>query len=279
MVKKMHGIQIAQSCDFIASVVANNDSGQSQLAQIFVTYADNPAVMEAIAPQAFNPALPDLQLYMKRLYMTMYFNNGSQFNQMLEVFWCTSRDDIDSADNPIAFAGTDFQPNLPYISPVTSNAFTRRFKIYKSKKYMMAPGRTLSITVKSRRRTRPMTYIADANSVRYNLREGNRFLMYRVYGTPVQLVPNTGPYAGGACLSPYWLNRMCKRYFSYYRMDISDATSSVENQLPVSIGLNDNKALLPTRVNVAVPSTYNATYIDYNGPNYVYANANTGAPV
>lgn len=274
----MHGLNTVQTCDYIPSRTQNNDSSQTQRAITQVVPCDNPQKLVVMSNGMFN-AVDDTQAYMKRLYTTLILSNGSLFPNMLEVYWLECRDDIDSADSLEALMTADgVASDLPYISPTTGQNFLRKFKILKTKKIILRPTQTRTFTIRARMRTRPMTYIADCNPVRYLYREGTRLLFYRVYGTPVQYVKSAG-WDNAVCLSPVWSHGIVKTYWSYYRMDDADPNTITTSTLATTLPAQDNRGTLPVTVQTTVPSTTSVTAVDFNNPTYVYNVPTSGIPI
>jgi len=145
--------------------------------------------------------------------------------------------------------------SIPYVSPFTGNTFLKQFKILGSRRKYVYPGRIVKFKVTGcyNGRTRPISRNVEGD-VSFAFRKYNRFLMVRVYGTPLSYVSTDG-LTQTTMLSPYTINGIDREYCSYYRMDDIQPTNTLINNLYTSVpGLNVGTA--GTMIAPVNPSDY-----------------------
>lgn len=261
----MHGIQTYQHSRWFPQITANNDSSQTQLAQLRQDSNDTPITLTAHLNSAYFDG--DNQVFLKRNYSTQYLTNNSQFDIICETWWLRARRDTVLSLN--AIIAEDAPPgNLPYISPTTGDNFRKIFKIIKSKTRVMRPARVYKTRTGSGLLNKKITKDVDGDTT-YTYRKGNIILFQRFYGVPVTFIDSTNPTIPNTCLGPMIVRGVFHDYVSYYTMDTTQPNTSATTEIPQTIGaLANNNALLPTYVNVAYPNTATSS-TDFVYPNTV----------
>lgn len=161
---------------------------------------------------------------------------------MLEVTWLMARKDINSSSS-IATLIADGIPNwYPYLSPFTNNEFLRYFKIMRSRKILMTPQKPKTFKLSRNFGNKKMLQNVDMDGTSYYARRGNRFLMTRSYGIPINYTGTSVPGEwNSTCLGPQHLVGLKSDYISYYRMDDATNDTNIVANLPSLLPSSNTK--------------------------------------
>lgn len=270
----MNGLNVVQESHWATPFYQNNDNSQSQQTTFFAESVDQPFWLNTLLPTMWENDEQN-QVYIKRLYKTFTFTNCSQWPIMFEYMKLRLRNDLvfgaTPGGNPSVAMGIDApSPSLPFLSCTTGNTFQKTYKIISKKRKLLNPMRVCKMTAKSiyMYRNRPITGDVEAQDD-YLYKRGNTIMVVRAWGIPYQYRNLQLPAAQDTCLSPVLLRGIVNTYCSYYTMGDIDPTSTVVDNIPLSIGAaNQNVTLNPTYVNTAYANSQ-FTSNDYIYPNTV----------
>lgn len=264
----MHGLNTHQTVYGLVPISLNMDTGSApnyvnQLSGYYAIPIDNPSVLRTQVPGFALAENQDVQWWFKRLYRTATISNVGSFPVYMTVAKVRARrDQIPSLVNRMEIDGVGL--DIPYTSPFTGDQFRKNYKLLSLKSYTLNSGRMKRFSCGSwyTRRGRPITQEVEGEET-YYARRGNTYLFIKFHGMPL----NGNDNEGNLAYSPIIIRGVVSSYFSWYRLDDVEATSTVTNNIP-AILTTVNTRTNPTYTN-AVTSTLQPVMVDYNR---VYAN-------
>jgi len=241
VVKKMHGLNKRQYAGFYVPWDQEVQPGSSQYALTQTIVLDSPQGLSQFLPTLFGNTTDDsryTEVYIKKFLGKMMYFNHCNYPCWLEYTYLRSRVDIPagstleqlmSADGPL--------PYLAYISPFTGNSFQKQFKILKTRKKLIQPGKFCTVKFKKTFYPKAYTGAVQGNTAKWFALEGNLFLYIRAYGYPL-LGHDTGDNHDFSLLGKIELSRLALSYISYYVMDDVRPDSTVAVQIPTPVPVN-----------------------------------------
>lgn len=222
----MHGLQVVQTVSpFVLFRRGAADTFMYQLGAAFTL--DAPGILnQSIAPFALDP---NKEVYMKRCTARLSMVNCGLSPVKVTVIHIVAREDIPESRNLFSILETDAPTYQSYDVSVTSgHMFQSLWKIIKTKRKYLQPGRTMSVNLsRNYSPNKPFTGQYQANNVDWNYVKGNQSKIVIV--TPIIGFDNanynavTNPQA--LTPVPFCVQTWLKRYFSYYTMDVADTSS------------------------------------------------------
>lgn len=231
IVKKLHGLNTRQYCNFEPQIQQNQFQGSLQYAVIREVSVDSPGQITNVIPALTDNT--EKQIYIKRLYRTLTYTNNSLFPVICQATWVRCRFDMTTGITALLQVDA---PNayFPYLSSYTGDDFRKKCKIVKQKTITMKSGIPYTFKVKSNYQSRkPITGDVEGDLLAFNYRKGNTVLLLKWYGIPQQNYIGGG--FDGTVLSSVIINGVSHTYASYYTMDDAEPTSTASMLIPPNI--------------------------------------------
>lgn len=238
VVKKMHGLQTFQKYEYLAPLQRGLDAGSSIGTGFEVFGVDDPSTLvECLFKSETNTTR---EYYIKRHYIQLTLTNPFPTPMMCEFTWLRARQSIPVSptwtDLPTAIYTIVYDQNgqggqlMPWISPYSGPTLHKWFKIIKTRKRIMKPGKPYFVKLQSSpsTRKRPLQVATEGDTQTYLLMRGQRVLIIRPYGLPSLVAGGNEDYPNNTTLNEWALSLTRRTYTSWYNMDVDFDSNSVD---------------------------------------------------
>lgn len=249
--KKLHGLNTRQDIAFNTVLHATNGNSLSQQAEVFYFSHSSTQNLRNLLFSAEIPA-STREYYVKRYYCRHTFVNTLPYPTIFEHSIVRARADIPrttaqtNLPTAMEYALTNgLVPGIdwikaPYASIFASPFFRKTFKIVKSKRYVMKPGKLYNVKDNLTRSllNRPIMNSKEGNTDQTIILKGGHVHIFRLYGTPIF---NNGSSGAESCLTNHRVVQLTNFYASWYNMDDAQdnqqltplgARSALETDIP-----------------------------------------------
>lgn len=276
MVKKLHGLNTRQDIALDPIIHATSGNSTSQQAEIaYFSHSSTQNLRNLLFSSEI--AASTREYYVKRYYCRHTWVNTLSYPTIFEHSVVRARADIPrtadqtNLNTAMAYALTNgLTPGLDWIktayaSIFASPYFRKTFKIIKSKRYVMKPGKLYRFkdNLTPSLRNRPIMNAKEGNVDQTIILKGGLVHIFRIYGTPIY---NNGSSGAEACLSNHRVVHLTEFYASWYNMD-----DAQDNQQLTPLG---NRSALETDI----PTMYHGVKPQtlFTFPSHVLAGVNGG---
>lgn len=193
------------------------------------------------------------EFILKKAIHTFWFTNSGFFPAVVEFMWLTCTEDIVLADyaSITALMGTNAGSltSIPYASCSAGYLFQRYLHVDKMKRCIMKPAQVKEVRLTRKLPTNHKIVQQVDGDTRYLLRQGNKALWMRAYGTPSYSNATTSQSTAG---NEVLISGIYRQYWQYtFNGDNSHTTAVQQN---MTIGTNGNTQFIPGPiVNAMVP--------------------------
>lgn len=217
VVKKMHGLSVFQNSAYGAPLIQDSTSGTSTNCIVQFESDLSPVFYNTYTLAIVNT---DQEVYMKRMRRTVYYTNVDNMPCYMEVSRFVARSNIGNATTITNIMQQDAPAiNLPYISPLSSNAFQKQFKIISSKRVLFMPGTLRKVSFSRQfKNSKPATGRLEGNTGQYQYTKGNVITLTRFWGMPVSTTSGGTPQFQ-TTLGSINIRTCVVTYSSFYTMD------------------------------------------------------------
>jgi len=229
VVKKMHGLQIFQDIENgpeFTNGLAVTDNNDVEAISWTLTAPANLIGAGIVASGT------DRQSYLKRATLEIWYKNAQPWPCRFVSIQCKARRDITIGTASIFPIMEDGAPAFtPYMSYTTSNTFQKLFKIVKTKDRLLPGGGLKRVLLKDHQYlSRAINGDVEGDDTNYTYRKGNMIWIHIFHGTPVY--HQIGATEQNTCCTRYQVQSVRRYYYSWYRMDLTTPTSTMNAVLP-----------------------------------------------
>lgn len=228
IIKKMHGLQVRQV--FAPGQIFRSEYNDPDIVQEleYVTPDDPRSLDLYVPPFATDPAK---EVYMKRATVKDQFINCGLSPVHFTVHTVIARDDIPSSYTLSGILNTGAPATYTYdCSVTTGHLFQQLFKIVKTTRRWLQPGRTMAVKVsRSYSPNKAFTGNYQANQTDWYLTKGQVIKIVVCRGILAYDNGQYNPVDNGNAIGlvPYMVQTYRKYYFSWYTMDDAEPDSNV----------------------------------------------------
>lgn len=264
----MHGLNVNQVTGYDPVFQQNQDSGQNQFAYTRYFSVDQPDQLPAAIPN-YDVIDGNTQVYIKRLYRTMYFTNSAMVPIRVQLLWVRARLDVPLTMDIFSIMNEGgVRPDIPYASMTTGEDFKKYFRVIKSKHTVWKPGVNYRVKAGSvYAGGRPITKDVEGDLTHFRYRKKNTIVVVKAYGIPEYYRAANQPSVQSTALSSVILRIAFHTYCSFYRMDDATPNTAITNFFPLAL-TQDNLQGNPTYANFIQENTAPLSN-NYSGPNTV----------
>lgn len=238
----MHGLQTFQAYKFLPPLQRGLDAGTS-IGSLFEVYGvDDPASLVECLFRLDSDVTREY--WVKRHYKQLTLTNVFPTPMMCEFTWLRARQSIPVTtswpDLSTAVYSITYDQNgqagvlFPWVSPWCGPVLHKWFKIVKTRKRIMKPGKPYFVKLQSSRSTRkrPMQLGTEGDYQTYNLMRGQKVLVIRPYGLPSLVAGGNEDYPNNTTLNEFCLSVAYRTYTSYYNMDVAEDQNTINFEPP-----------------------------------------------